>query len=413
MFTFIHAADIHLDSPLRGLDRYAGAPAEQIRGATRRALENLVDLALREEVAFVLLGGDLYDGDWRDFNTGLFFVQQMTRLREASIPVYGVLGNHDAASRITRRLPLPDNVHFFPTDAAATVHVDHVDVAIHGQSFAKQCTTADLAKDYPTSVSGCFNIGVLHTSMSGREGHASYAPCSEACLRDRGYDYWALGHIHRREVLGGTSTIAYPGNPQGRHIREAGAKGCLVVQVDDALEITAEFEPLDVLRWQVAEVPLETIDHRDELLAHAQQAIQDAVEQSDGRLAAVRVVLSGETPIAESLAAERRQLAAELRALAVDQNGDQLWIEKIKLKAALPSERRSSYEDETPRAEVGQLIEQLRSSNDPAGELDLDLSELKRKLPAELAEAVRPDDAQWWQEILQQAEPRLLAALRG
>lgn len=413
MFTFIHAADIHLDSPLRGLDRYEGAPAEQIRGATRRALENLVELALREEVAFVLLGGDLYDGDWRDFNTGLFFVKQMTRLREANIPVYGVFGNHDAASRITRRLPLPDNVHFFPTAAAATVHVDQFDVAIHGQSFAKQCTTADLAKDYPSAASGCFNIGILHTSMSGREGHASYAPCSETCLRDRGYDYWALGHIHRREVICGTPTIAYPGNVQGRHIREAGAKGCLLVQVDEDLQATAEFEPLDVLRWQVAEVSLVEIDHRDDLLQRAAEAIQDAVEKSDGRLAAVRVELTGETRLAESLAAERRQLAAELRAVAVDQGGDQLWIEKIKLKASLPQERRMAKEDETPRAEVSLLIEQLRTASDPASELDLDLSDLKRKLPGELAAAIRPDDARWWQEILQEAEPRLLAALRG
>jgi len=105
MFKFLHAADIHLDSPLRGLDRYEGAPSDQIRNATRRALENLVAVAIREQVAFVVLAGDLYDGDWRDFHTGLFFVRQMTRLREAGIRVFGVFGNHDAANRITRTLP--------------------------------------------------------------------------------------------------------------------------------------------------------------------------------------------------------------------------------------------------------------------------------------------------------------------
>jgi len=80
-FRFIHAADIHLDSPLRGLDRYDGAPVEEIRGATRRALENLVDVCLAERVAFLLIAGDIYDGDWKDYNTGLFFHRQMSRLR--------------------------------------------------------------------------------------------------------------------------------------------------------------------------------------------------------------------------------------------------------------------------------------------------------------------------------------------
>src|SRR5947208_1570745 len=113
MFKFIHAADIHLDSPLRGLERYEGAPIDQIRGATRRALENLIALALREEVAFVVLSGDLYDGDWKDFNTGIFFARQMARLKEARIPVFLISGNHDAASKITRHLTMPDNVKWF------------------------------------------------------------------------------------------------------------------------------------------------------------------------------------------------------------------------------------------------------------------------------------------------------------
>ena len=107
MFTFLHAADIHLDSPLLRLPEYEGAQVEKIRRATRDALENLVNLAIEKSVDFVVLAGDLYDGDWTDFGTGLFFVNQMGRLREAGIPVFGVYGNHDAASKITRSLPLP------------------------------------------------------------------------------------------------------------------------------------------------------------------------------------------------------------------------------------------------------------------------------------------------------------------
>ena len=120
MFKFIHAADIHLDSPLKGLEQYEGAPADEIRGATRRALENLVDLALRESVDFVLLAGDLYDGDWKDHNTGLFFVAQMARLREANIPVVAISGNHDAANKMTKSLRLPDNVELLPPARPST-----------------------------------------------------------------------------------------------------------------------------------------------------------------------------------------------------------------------------------------------------------------------------------------------------
>ena len=113
MFKFIHAADLHIDSPLRGLDNYEGAPVEEIRAATRRALENLVNLAIEEKVAFVLLAGDIYDGDWPDFNTGLFFIKQMAILQSEGIKVFMVAGNHDAENKMTKKLPMPDNVHMF------------------------------------------------------------------------------------------------------------------------------------------------------------------------------------------------------------------------------------------------------------------------------------------------------------
>ena len=199
MFKFIHAADVHLDSPLRGLEQYEGAPVEEIRNAARRALSNLVDLAIRQEVAFVLIAGDLYDGDWRDYNTGLFFVDQARRLREAKIPLYLISGNHDAANRMTRTLKMPENVTFFSAERPETALLPDLDVAIHGQSFAKAAVYDDLSEGYPIVDSGHFNIGMLHTCAAGQEGHDRYAPCSVEGLKAKGYDYWALGHIHLRE----------------------------------------------------------------------------------------------------------------------------------------------------------------------------------------------------------------------
>src|SRR5690349_8098378 len=152
MLRFLHAADVHLDSPLRGLARYAGAPAEEIRAATRRAFENLVSLAIEEEVAFVLLAGDLYDGDWKDYNTGLFFTAQMARLGEAGIRVFAVAGNHDAASQITKVLRPPPNVKIFSTRRPETAVLDDLGVAIHGQGFAHAAVADDLSASYPRAV---------------------------------------------------------------------------------------------------------------------------------------------------------------------------------------------------------------------------------------------------------------------
>ena len=224
MFKFIHAADIHLDSPLRGLEQYEGAPVQEIRDAARRALANLVDLAIEQKVAFVLIAGDIYDGDWRDYNTGLYFVDQIRRLREANIRLYLISGNHDAANRMTRTLRMPENVTFFSADAPETALIPELDVAIHGQSFATAAVYEDLSEGYPAAKSGCINIGMLHTCASGREGHDRYAPCSIEGLKAKGYDYWALGHVHIREILSEKPLIAFSGNMQGRHVRETGAK---------------------------------------------------------------------------------------------------------------------------------------------------------------------------------------------
>ncbi len=181
-----------------GLEQYEGAPVQEIRNAARRALSNLVDLAIDQKVAFVLIAGDLYDGDWRDYNTGLFFVDQVRRLREADIPLYLISGNHDAANKMTRTLRMPENVTFFSADRPETALLPDLDVAIHGQSFATAAVYDDLSEGYPLADSGRFNIGMLHTCAAGREGHDRYAPCSIEGLKSKGYDYWALGHIHLR-----------------------------------------------------------------------------------------------------------------------------------------------------------------------------------------------------------------------
>jgi DNA repair exonuclease SbcCD nuclease subunit len=331
MFKFIHAADIHLDSPLLGLDRYEGAPVEAIRGATRRAFSNLVQLAIRERVDFVILAGDIYDGDWRDYNTGLFFVKEIRELEKAGIEVAMIRGNHDAESCITSRLTLRDIAHEFPTERPDTIKLEKLRVALHGQGYADKAETRNLAADYPAAKSGYFNIGVLHTALNGREGHANYAPCSVEDLVVRGYDYWALGHAHKRESVPvtGRLRVEFPGNIQGRKITETGAKGCLLVTVDEGGRAQPEFRALDVFRWAELTVEARAATSKAEALDITAKAIEDARQEVEDRPVAVRVRVACAPDVYRQVAEDLVQFRFDLAAQA----GNQVWVEKIKPQA--------------------------------------------------------------------------------
>ena len=291
----VHAADLHIDSPLTGLDRYEGAPVARIRGATRRALENLVALCLEEEAALLLVAGDVYDGDWRDYGTGLFFAAQMSRLREASVRVALVLGNHDAQSQITRALRLPDNVFTFDAAAPSTRVLDDLGIAVHGQSFATRAVTADLAAAYPDPVRGALNLGLLHTAADGRPGHETYAPTTPTILARKGYDYWALGHVHAREVLRADPWIVFPGNLQGRHVRETGSKGATVIEIAGHHIARVEHRALDVVRWCDVRADLSDASGPHDAVDLARHELGRALAAAEGRPVCARVTLTGAT----------------------------------------------------------------------------------------------------------------------
>ena len=263
----------------------------ECRGATRRALENLVELALAEKVAFVVIVGDLYDGDWPDYNTGLFFGKQMARLRDGSIPVVMIRGNHDAANKMTKDLRLVDNVTVLSTHEAQTVLLEDHGVAIHGRSFADPRRKRQPARSYPPRRGGYFNLGLLHTCVDGREGHEPYAPCTLADLRAREYGYWALGHIHRREVLHeGIPGSSSRGTSRAGIAREPGPKGCVLVTVDDHHEvISAEPRWLDVVRWETCRLDATGARDGDEAVARFGNRLPPFLSGCDGRLLALRV----------------------------------------------------------------------------------------------------------------------------
>jgi exonuclease SbcD len=333
-FSFIHAADVHLDSPLHGLARYDGVPVEEVRGATRAAFDRLIDAAIDRRVDFLIISGDLFDGDWRDMGTGLYFAAAMGRLGRAGIPVYLLAGNHDAASVITKNLPKIPNVHTFRTDKPETHRIEHLDVALHGRSFAEREVYENLAAGYPAAMAGAFNIGLLHTALGGYAVHAAYAPCTPQELAAKGYDYWALGHVHDQAVLATDPYIVFPGNLQGRNIREQGPKGVVLVAVEDGEVARLTPLTLDVVRW--ARVPVDatgTVDVTD-LHARIRAAIRTAREtQAEERPLLLRLTVSGATALHGALQDVAAALRDDVRSIAAEVAHD-LWIEKVEVRTS-------------------------------------------------------------------------------
>lgn len=391
MFRFIHAADPHLDSPLQGLEVHDGAPVDVLRGATRRAFENLVQLAIDEAVHFVVIAGDLYDGDWKDYSTGLFFRSQMVRLKGSGIPVYLISGNHDAASVISKKLSLPDNVHVFSTRTAESFEVPGLPVVIHGRGFPNRAVPENLALEYPSAIPGKFNLGLLHTSLTGLPGHDTYAPCSEQDLRAKGYGYWALGHIHQPAVISEAPWIVFAGNCQGRHARETGPRGCRLVSVNVSGEVeSVEWRTLDVVRWQDVQVNLDALEKETAAVQRIREALADSVEKADGRLVAARITLTGASPLHGSLHRENQRWRAEILGIAQDFGEDAVWIEQVKIATAPVYDLRELAERDTL---TNIVLETLEQATHDLNDLPDDIQEMLSVLPAE----VRTEVEREWQ----------------
>jgi DNA repair exonuclease SbcCD nuclease subunit len=408
---FIHCADIHLDSPLQGLETYEDAPVEEIRRATRRAFDNLITLAQEEEVDFILIAGDLYDGDWKDYNTGLFFTQRIGRLARAGIRVYIVSGNHDAASRITRSLPLPDNTILFSPSGPRTIILDDLDTAIHGQSYSSRSVTDNLAAGYPGRLDNYFNIGLLHTSLTGREGHENYAPCSMDDLLAAGYDYWALGHVHQREVVSRDPWIIFPGNIQGRHIRETGPKGATLVTVADGRIQDVREHELDVLRWSICEADVSDCSTREEVHARVRSVMENEQDMAGDKTLALRLLLTGSCPLHADLVGRAQHWTEEFRSLSAAIGN--VWLEKVQFRTTRRASLENIIGEDSPISGLLQLVASMELGDDTLISLLPDLVDLKAKLPPELLEgnSLLDSSSEGYAELREEIRDLLLARL--
>jgi DNA repair protein SbcD/Mre11 len=405
-FRFIHAADLHLGSPFDGLAIKDRVIAERFAAATRDAFSELVRRAIEEEVAFFIVAGDVYDGEWRDNSIGLFFNREVARLDRAGIPVFLLKGNHDADSVVTKSITLPASVSQFDTRRPSSFSLDGLKVSLHGQGFAERAASDNLARAYPAPVTGHFNIGVLHTSLTGRPPHANYAPCSVDDLKARGYDYWALGHVHDHEIVANDPPIVFPGNLQGRNIRESGEKGAVLVSVEDGRVASIDRLVVDQARWQQVRVDVSQAETVPALLRLVEDALASSCDDVAGRLTALRVTLTGASALRPQVLMGRAELVDEIQA-ACHRIDPDIWLEKLDLRVG-PIERPVAVDEGDARVDLQPLLAEL--VHDPAlvDAAEAALRDILAKLPAASGSGEAPLGATV-DELLAEARDVLLA----
>lgn len=415
VYRFVHAADIHLDSPLKSLALRDPGLAGLVGDATRRALVNIVDLCIEEQVDALLLAGDLYDGDQTSMKTARFLADQIRRLHAAGIEVYVIRGNHDAISRITRELMFPESVKVFGGRADA-IEVERPSgsfpVTIHGLSFAQSHAPESLLGKYRPPVEGAVNIGLMHTSLGGATGHDPYAPCSAGDLTASGFRYWALGHVHKRSVTEGACAIVMPGMPQGRDIGEAGPKSVTLVTIGDDRSIDIEERFTSVAEFDRIDIDVSGVEDWRGVVLAIEKKLAAVRERVRSPHLVARLSVLGATPLAWRIRRDADLLKAEAdeRASGIGRT----WIEKLEVSCTVPESIAAEPGD--PLAELRRLVAD-EIVVDPGYEATLIeiADELRGQLPAE-CRGMFGDDETTFRSVLsdlgRQGAEDVLARLR-
>ena len=417
-YRFVHAADIHLDSPLRSLALRDAELAALIGNATRQAFERIVTLCLDEKVDALLLSGDLYDNDQKSMKTARFLAEQIRRLHEAEIRVFIIRGNHDAVSKIIQELTFPETVKVFGGRAEA-IAIDRANggfaVAIHGISFAEPHAPESLLPKFRPPHDDTINIGLLHTSLGGAVGHNPYSPCSESDLHATGFQYWALGHIHKRAVATGASTVVMPGMPQGRDINESGPKSVSLVTVADDRSISVEERVTSIAQFERVTVDLSGVEAWREAVDSIERGLARARSEAVSKDLVVRLRLEGATPLAWRLRRDAKLLAEEIghRASGVGRT----WIDKLLLDCAAPNAGADLAPSADPVAELARLIgTDVVPSDLFQAEAETIADDLLRQLPPECRDLLgsNPDEhAALLAELTREGVEDVLAHLRA
>ncbi len=338
-----------------------------------------------------MLAGDLYDGDQTSMKTARFLADQLARLDEAKIPAFVIRGNHDALSKITRELVLPERVNVFGGRAeAAQIEREPgaFPVVIHGLSYTHAQAPESLVVKYKPPVAGAVNIGLMHTSLGGSPGHDVYGPCSVEDLHASGFAYWALGHIHKRATYRGAATVVMAGAPQGRDINEAGAKTATLVTIGDDGSVEIEERLTSHAEFERVEVNVDGVGEWRDLASSISRALEAARETARSEHLVTRLRLIGATPLAWRIRRDIDVLTAEAQQRA--QATGKCWVEQLDIACSPP--KANGGDGLGPIGELGRLMEeQVLGSDAFRADLNDFAEELRRKLPAECRDAFGSD----------------------
>jgi exonuclease SbcD len=379
-FRFLHAADLHLDSRFAGLAHLPQAIRSYLRESTFAALGRLVGVAIEQNVDFVVISGDVYDVTDASLQGQLRFREALDELGRHGIQVFLIHGNHDPLDGPRLTAAPPDHVTVFggsePGQAVARRRADGREVAVvSGISYPTAKVTENTSQRFSRQPgSSLFHIALLHGNVDGDLQHETYSPCSRKDLIGRGYDYWALGHIHKRSILHEHPPIVYPGNIQGRSIKETGPKGCYTVQVDAEGATLLQFHELDSVRWQVREIPIEGLADEASLTRAVENAVEDIREETPQLMSVVRFRLTGRGDIHKVLAEKgaaddllselqrRETVRAERR-----EYGGLVWTEGFSVETGLAIDRERLLGEDSF---LGEMLRLAGRSGDSGQELD-------------------------------------------
>ena len=415
---FIHAADLHLDSPFRGIRSEAPAHvAHALGSATFDAYRNIIDLCMQEEVNALLVAGDIYDGADRSLRAQLRFIDGLAQLSRAGIRSFICHGNHDPLDGWEARLDLPEGCVRFgaQVEGFPLVPDEPGRGIVYGISYPTREVRDNLAPLFAAAVSRDqgYRIGLLHANVGGNQDHDSYAPCSLTDLADAGFNYWALGHVHTRQVLRtGDPTVAYPGNPQGRHPNEPGARGVYLVEMDDHGGMNLEFHAVDAVRWETLTLDIGPLETEQALLDKMDDLAGAALDTAEGRCVVARLELTGRGPLHRWLT--NPGTAEEVRERLNENHANQdtwLWCEGLRLATASPVDRETALGREDFVGDLLRLSSGLRTGEDTPAELRELLQPLygRREVRDLLRDHVPTDED--LRELLALAEEECLAAL--
>ena len=401
----LHTADIHLDSPLRSLALREPGLRDRIQTASRTALTRIVDVALAEDVAALLIAGDLFDGAERSARTAAFLALQLDRLRERGIRVFYIKGNHDAENPLTGELSLPDNVHVFDGRGSKVQLADGL--WIHGVSFSGRHAPNSLLPKFPAPVEGAINVAMLHTSLGGAEGHDPYAPCSVGELTAAGFDYWALGHVHRRQVHSQAPWVVMPGMPQGRDIGESGPKSATLVTIGDTIgikEVTTS-----AVEFRQVQIDATETESDDDLREVLRRRLREMAGNLESDSAVIRLVLTGRAPRRWQILRDQDVWTDTAAQFALETGV--LWLDKLLFDLS-----ESAAPGPGPTDELAEIMKTIREEPGFAETCRADIEGILRELPPGQRARLMPDEAamdQLAQRLAKIGTARILARMKG